>query len=553
MKLEVQGLNCFLENKQLQVSFSQNGTVHSLKYQGKELLGNLDGAKNDPNKKSSFYCDYHDGKPRNLQPTQLKIIENSDHCLHIAYLDLTSPLNLEYHIFLLNDEACIYGYIVAKTTEQEMTIGELRTVYRLNHSLFPIAYTSERQGIQPKASYLAKFKQLQDETFELPDGSKYTNSSVYSKYDYAGYFKDNNFWGQYGDQFGCWFIPIDQSYFPSGPLKQDLLVHYDGIILNYLTGAHFGTGNFQLPKHWEKFYGPWCIYLNQGEQKISDVKNKVNQLTKKQDSSWFSKIEPRYPNFLVELTGELNLTGKENANDWIVILTDTKGDVYTQKAGRIFYTETHKDNHFHIPHIHPGIYHLYAYIKGTEISEDFYLGSFKLTKNEDLGQLDIPYQMKKLIWKIGYFSKTTEPFKFSDQLRNYIWKELVPNSLTYHVGSSEDWYYLQNDHGKWQIKFSKPEKLNKKFLLTICLAGATQKQMEPATGVQFFVSLNGHLLKKYSFENDRSAYRSTVTNGKSHKLELVIDAAQLTNINVIDFETDGHILYDMIKFEEENN
>ena len=71
------------------------------------------------------------------------------------------------------------------------------------------------------------------------------------------------------------------------------------------------------------------------------------------------------------------------------------------------------------------------------------------------------------------------------------------------------------------------------------------------TGVGFYIYLNNMLISRNQFENDKSAYRSSVTNGISHKVMIHIKEEQLKDLNVIRLETDGYIMYDMLKLEAE--
>nr|WP_278842502.1 polysaccharide lyase family protein [Melissococcus plutonius] len=237
----------------------------------------------------------------------------------------------------------------------------------------------------------------------------------------------------------------------------------------------------------------------------------------------------------------------------MVVLTNEKGDYYNHNAGHIYYAETKKSNHFTMNHVQPDTYYMYAYIRHTGISEEFYLGSYKINKNLNLDKLIVDYKEKPLIWKIGGYSKTTESFKFGDQLRNHIWKDLTPATLNYRIGSKDDWYYLQSNRGEWMIQFKKPKQTAKNYLLTVCLAGTSyQASSEQAgTDIKYTVKLNDTILNTYTFENDRSAYRSSVTGGRTQKLQMKISAEQLIDNNVIHFQTNGYVAYDMIKLEIE--
>ncbi|MBP2644430.1 MAG: hypothetical protein H6Q67_2317, partial [Firmicutes bacterium] len=270
VSLSIDELKAKLSNGLITVEFDENAMVTSLIKNNMELVTNLNGSERDPDRKHTFYVDYHaEGKFHNISVAKLDVIKNTPEEAHIQYVDNTGLLYVEYHIILKRGESGLYSYVVARNNlQKEFKLSEFRTVYRLNSKLFEYAYNSERIGKQPTCEYLSKFPKIQDETYELPDGELYTNGKVYSKYDYAGYYRDNPFWGQFGNGFGFWFIPVSTEYYPSGPLKQELLVHYDAIILNYMTGAHFGTGDFYVPPQWEKLYGPWYVYVNTGEDEV---------------------------------------------------------------------------------------------------------------------------------------------------------------------------------------------------------------------------------------------------------------------------------------------
>ena len=197
-----------------------------------------------------------------------------------------------------------------------------------------------------RAEYLsAAGKWLQDETYLLPDGGRYSNSYVYSKYDYAGYFAQNSVWGQYSggrtdDEWGAWFIPMDKSCYPGGPLKQELLVHYDAIILNYLTGAHFGTGDFEVPCGWSKLYGPWCMYFNHGSDPVADALARAATEVSSMPVSWLD--EPGlYSSEYAGVSGSISLVHEvERDAGWTVVASDEEGEYFRHKAGRIYYCDT---------------------------------------------------------------------------------------------------------------------------------------------------------------------------------------------------------------------
>lgn len=474
-------------------------------------------------------------------------------------MDDKQPLHIQYHLILKEGDTALYGYVMAGVDEDEVAIDELRTVYRFDRRIFPFSHTAERDGLQPDVQHLIEVgERLQDETWRSPEATVYTNSDVYSKYDYAGYFKDNPFWGVYGERFGAWFIPIDRSSYPTGPMKQDLLVHYSAIVLNYMTSSHFGTGVFHTPLHWRKVYGPWCLYLNDvpGRQaKLDDALARAAREFDELPQPWMSESEDMYAHHMSDLTGRLRLAEPvEHPSGFTVVLSSEAGDYFSSKNGRIYAADT-VDDAFAIRKVQPGRYHLHAFVKDTAISDEFDLGEVEVTGcgKLDLGTLTVRNHMLPEVWRLGVYNRTSRPFVFSDQLRNYIWKDLVPDNLTYRLNadgtSGDTWYYMQNSRGAWTIAFPRPTVAAARYRLTICLSGATRASISNPTGVGFDVALNGQPLAHADYENDSAGYRSSVTGGRDHQVIVDIDASQFSEDNELRLATDGYVFYDMIKLE----
>lgn len=558
VSLSVNGLACEISNASLTLRMSQDGKATSLVVDGRELLCGLSGAEGDPDRDHSFYCDYHvNGKTRNLIPTRLDVIANTSELAHVAYVDDESDLKLAYHLVVSGDNPCVYGYVIASCDVPGVVINELRTVYRFDSSLFTCGYTAERQGIQPRAEYLsAAGKWLQDETYLLPDGGRYSNSNVYSKYDYAGYFAQNSVWGQYSggrtdDEWGAWFIPMDKSCYPGGPLKQELLVHYDAIILNYLTGAHFGTGDFEVPCGWSKLYGPWCMYFNHGSDPVDDALARAASEVASMPVPWMNEGR-LYSRDYASVSGSIALVHQVPRDaGWRVVATDQQGEYFRYKAGRIYYCDTEGDS-FKLEGMQPGTYWLYAKLNSTCHASEFCLGKVSVSAGEylDMGEVSVTNAHRPLVWALGYATGTTEPFVFSDQLRNYVWMGLTPKNLTCRANTDDEWYYLQRAGGVWRVVFNQPEPVSGRYLLTVCLAGTTAGAMVPGiSDVGFEVSLNGRVVASERFENDRAAYRSSVTGGRPAKIEVALEAGDLLEENETSFTTDGYVMYDMVKLE----
>lgn len=554
VQLTVDGLKARLSNGLLIVEFKENGAVQSLVKNNAELVHNIAEGKD------TFYVDYNaEGKNRPLTVDELKVITNTTDEAHIAYIDKTGMLYVEYHIIMKKGESGLYCYTVVKNNfGKEFRLSELRSVYRLDTGIFDHAYNAERKGRQPLHSYMTQFPKIQDETYQLPDGELYTNGRIYSKYDYAGYFKDNPFWGQYGNGFGFWFIPVSTEYYPSGPLKQDLLVHYDAITLNYMTSAHFGTGDFTVPTNWEKIYGPWYIYINTGNENevIGDVKGKVAAEEKKWPYTWMN--EPLYPIDRATVTGNLTITHSRSSEGAMIVLAKSGSDVIRQKGDYIFYSQADKKGNFKLENVRPGTYTLYAYGTKGDITSELSKNDVVVGKNDlNLGEItwDPPAHKNKL-WQIGVADRTAGEFKYGKELRNYKWQKMVPKTLDYVIGiskDSEDWYYAQTQSGDWNIRFDIKNRTAKKFYLTVAIAAFTKGTINGGGDSSLTIKVNDYVVRKLSYLSDTSIYRSAMNSGWYHLEEIELSPEVLhVGENVVTFtNNNSSVMYDTVLLEND--
>lgn len=555
--------NYILKNKTLELWMNHKGKADRLIYNGQDLIENLNGNIVDPDRHNSFYLDYHqDLQSKSPKYNKVEIREDTRNSKHIVWLDTQSDLYLEYHIIMNSEDSKLYSYVVARNnTNKTFKINELRTVYRLDSQLFPFSKTNARQGLQPSSNYTNKFQKLQDETYKMPDGERFSNSKLYSKYDYADYFSDNNFWGFFGKNIGFWCVPVSKDYYPSGPLKQELMVHYDGILLNYLNSAHFGTSDFTIKPGWKKMYGPWCIYLNKGNN-YSELFSDVDKFTKKELVKWpYSWVNDElYPLKRIDVEGRIK---KNNSYQLMVVLSQGSENFAKASAGYIYYAKTDENGFFTLGNVRPGKYKLTTYYCEGDILGEFVRSDIDIESNDnelvDLGNLTFEgMRDEKVLWQIGSASHTTESFKFSNQLRNTIWRDLVPANLHYFVGQSddvEDWYSIQSNRGKWRIHFDLKKNPNKKYYLKIALAGAskTRADYENDRGhrdPRVDISLNGQMMCHEILLDDTSVYRNALKSGSYHLLKVELPIENLVKNNTVGIQTDGYLMYDTIELIE---
>jgi rhamnogalacturonan endolyase len=210
--------------------------------------------------------------------------------------------------------------------------GETRTMYRFDMDLLDWAWTGERTGRQPKYALLQSISEvgnLGDETWRLADGS------VYQKYDYCLYYANTPMWGHYGHGFGVFFMPVSVESYAGGPLRQELAVHQDALILNYIGGGHFGGGGSATGRTGEKMHGPWFLYFNTGdtpEAIIADAKKVAAQQKTKWPYAWMD--DPLYQPKRTNVTGQLTLTHGRSAAFAYIILGQPGNPPRTPGGGR---------------------------------------------------------------------------------------------------------------------------------------------------------------------------------------------------------------------------
>jgi rhamnogalacturonan endolyase len=525
--LKVDGLKCTMSNGLLSIIWKEDASVESIVKNGRELVKDLSGTARDSNAKRTFYIDYHaEGRFHKFHVSRLEVIEDTQDTAHIVYVDTTGLLYLEYHILMKRNISGIYTYIVcANNTDSHFSLSEFRTVYRFGNQIFDHGCNAERSGLQPTHKYMEQFECLQDETYRLPDGERYTNGEVYQKYDYAGYFSENPAWGQYGHGFGFFVIPVSTDYYPSGPLKQELLVHYDGIVLNYFTGAHFGTGNLTVPKNFKKFYGPFLVYINSDKEDSSlyaDALKKAEEEQKKWPYPWVS--HELYPLLRSTVKGTLTFSDGSPCRHTTVVLAKNEICFERQSDSYIYHTTTDSMGNFIMKNVRFDTYTLYAYHTGGSVTEELSLDNVIIKEKEtDLQNINYPVPNRKIIWQLGTATRTSEGFVYGGELRNYKWLTLVPSEVSFTIGrdkEEETWYYAQTKPGTFSIHFTLEEVTQKPYYLIVALSGICKGVMTDKSEPHFKLRLNGTIIKEATLLNDSSVYRSATKNGRYRRLEI---------------------------------
>ncbi len=556
--LTASGTKCTMSNGILSLSWKEDGTIASIVRNGVELVCNTP-ERSDTDGKTVFYVDYFaEGTRFKFRAPKLKIIESNEKIAHIAYTEALDYLAIEYHIILMQGESGYYSYIVAaNNTDVAFELAEFRIVYRCGSRVFDHAYNGERHGLQPTKKYMEQYEKLQDETYRLPDGEKYTNGDVYSKYDYAGYFSQNPVWGQYGHGYGFFLIPVSTEYYPGGPMKQELLVHYDGIVLNYFTGSHFGTGNLHVPVGWKKFYGPFYQYFNEGEDPEELYRDALSVAAKEQEKWPFQWVnDPLYPLVRSNVAGTLSFEDGSPCGDATVILAQGDQAVERQSAGYIYHTKTDSQGRFTLKNVRFGSYSLFAYQTGGSNTEQLQADGIEVSSaDQRLEPIVWKLPSEKLLWQLGSSTRTCQGYRYAGEPRNYKWMGMTPETLDFHVGVDKedtDWYYAQTKPGVWRLRFDLDKPPVSACRLIIAIAGACKGFMGNKGNPLLQVLLNGSVVNETVLVNDSSVYRSATLSGRYRRIVIPVDPGLLrAGENTLSLQNQGGmIMYDTILLAE---
>jgi len=560
-----------LDNGLLKITFGKDTrndiSVTSLIKNGQELCHNLHGTvPRDTDGGRSFYHDYNASKGY-MHTHIVRIVQNTPDLVHFALIDNTSPY-LEDHYVMLKGESGIHPYVIIKGPFN----GEMRTMYRFDMSILDWAWTDERVSQQRSYAYLQSISQIGnmgDETWRLPDGT------VYSKYDYCVYYSESPMWGHFGHGYGAFFMPVSTEAYAGGPLRQELDVHQDALILNYLGGGHFSGGGTAGGLTGAKIFGPWYLYINSGatpDAIIADAKKTAEAEQQKWPYQWVQ--EPLYPVKRTSVTGQLKISHNRSAAFAYIILgqptnamgggggrggrggvgansgaaEDRASILYTQAGDYIFYVKAGADGKFNLPHVRPGTYTLYAWQTQGPITQSFAKDGIVVSGDKlDLGVIDWdpPYHAN-LLWQIGKADRLAGEFKFGDQPRNSQWIQQVPADLTFTIGQSKeatDWYYAQKS-GSWTVKFNLDKPVSGKAYLTIAIAGG---------GGSVTAAINGNGVGQLSYGDDGSVRRSTNRSGRYARNEYTFDASLLQQgENTLTLNANsGGLMYDTIVLESD--
>jgi rhamnogalacturonan endolyase len=151
-----------------------------------------------------------------LNWTSASIVQRGTHN-NAKYIDIKfTAVEGDMHWVIFSGLAGAYQYFVNRGLP---TLGEFRTLWRLDNETFTHGKTDIKDEVLPPLSEYLPQNKVQDETWLTPDGTGYI-----TKYDFASWSRNQKYFGVYGNGFGSWYINAGKDYFNGNHLRQELMV-----------------------------------------------------------------------------------------------------------------------------------------------------------------------------------------------------------------------------------------------------------------------------------------------------------------------------------------
>ncbi|KAF9879562.1 rhamnogalacturonate lyase [Colletotrichum karsti] len=497
-----------------------------LYYKDRDLVGNAVG----------HYVSYN-GAANDIAWSSASIAHKGTHD-GTPFIDVKFTANDgDFHWVIFQGLAGAYQYFVNRDLP---TLGEFRTLWRLDNTTFPKGKTDLHDKELPTLSDYLPENKVQDETWLAPDGKSYI-----TKYDFSDFIRTQKYYGVYGDEVGSWYINAGKDYYNGNHLKQELMVHResatgDAVQLNMIHGTHFQVSAvdvFPVGKMW----GPWLWYLNDGSRSDAEVR------AASEFAAWpYPWLDDAAYHARGTIKGKLLLSDGRPAAGAAVFLGDNHPNKTAIDMGSDYYYTAYADasGAFEIPHVRVAEagYALQAWSAGGELKDvttHIIFNDVNVTdkKTTDLGTLNWAVSKRKRLFQVGDFDRTSLGFTHGgDPFFGHAIIASCPANIDFVVGESDEseWCYGQTHQGNYTIRFAVdavPDPAPETANLIVSLGGYS-------TGASSVVLANGQQVGNLTsgavgvdstsgLLNDPSVYRSATMGGEWRYFEFPVPGALL--------------------------
>lgn len=483
-------------------------------YGGRDCVGNAVG----------HYVSYN-GAASDLAWNSASIVDRGKY-KGVSYIDVAFYANEgDMHWVIFQGLHGAYQYFVNHALP---TLGEFRTLWRLDNTTFTHGKTDIKDEELPPLSWYLPENKVQDETWLMPDGS----GRYITKYDWTSWTRDQKWYGVYGKGFGSWYINAGKDYYGGNQLKQELMVHResatgDAVQLNMIHGTHFQAASSDaFPDG--KMWGPWLWYLNDGS--FTDVSNRAKFEFTSWPYSWFpdSAYQSRG-----SVTGQIKLSDGRPAGDAAVFL----GDNYPKKTaldmGTDYYYTGYTDSrgYFSFENVRAGSYGLQAWSNGgtlADVSTSFLKNDVTVSKGKTSNLRTLMWEVsnKKKLFQVGDFDRTAYGFKYGGAPYQHALMTSCPADIEFVVGESaaEEWCFVQGFLGNWTIKFDVNSVPASGTNATLIVSLAGYSSGSSSTIWVNDIQIGNLTSGAEGLANDQSVYRSCTAAGEWRYFEFGFDA-----------------------------
>lgn len=141
---------------------------------------------------------FADGAANDLAWTSASVAKTGKH-KGVPFIDVMfTAAEGDMHWVIFQGQHGAYQYFVNHNLP---TLGEFRTLWRLDNTTFPKGRTVDKDGVLPPLSDYIAANKVQDETWSTPDGTGYI-----TKYDWTSWIRTQDYYGVYGNEVGSWYI-----------------------------------------------------------------------------------------------------------------------------------------------------------------------------------------------------------------------------------------------------------------------------------------------------------------------------------------------------------